>query len=194
MLHDFTGLPESYILRANLRIDPGQFEEQLLGAGKHVTGRYDARYVGIALDPNAEFPEYDPSYSYIASAYLSTFNQYVRTDLGYHTDAEYQPLHQLDWDFRRKNAPDADVLPDLAKTMTENPRLRVFSANGYYDMATPFFQTQFLLDHMGLDPSLASHIEYGFYPSGHMVYVNPSALAAFRRDLERWYGDVLALP
>ncbi|MBV8280490.1 MAG: peptidase S10 [Candidatus Eremiobacteraeota bacterium] len=193
-LHDFTGISESYILRSNLRVDPNEFEKQVLGSGTRVTGRFDARFVGVAYDPNAETPEYDPSYTYLASAYLSTFNEYVRTDLGYHTDAEYQPLRPLDWDFRRKDQPTGDVLPDLTSTLTEDPRLRVFSANGYYDMATPFFQTEFLLDHMGLDPSLASHIEYGFYEAGHMLYVHPSSLAAFKRDLDRWYDGVLALP
>ena len=35
--------------------------------------------------------------------------------------------------------------------MTQNPQLHVFSANGYYDFATPFFATQYTLHHLNLD-------------------------------------------
>jgi carboxypeptidase C (cathepsin A) len=59
-------------------------------------------------------------------------------------------------------------------------------------MATPFFATQFLIDHMGLDPSLLGHVQYGYYAAGHMVYTNPAALAAFKADLGRWYDAVLS--
>jgi carboxypeptidase C (cathepsin A) len=193
-LHELTGISEQYLVRSDLRVQPGEFEKQLLGGKDEVVGRYDARYVGISWERNGQLPEYDPSYSDVASAYVATFNDYVRKDLGYRTDAQYQPLRGLDWNFQRRDGSWGDVLPDLGRTMTENPRLRVFSANGYFDMATPFFQTQFLLDHMGIDQSLNGHIKFGFYQSGHMVYVNPAALAAFHDDLERWYDSVLALP
>ncbi|MBV8364868.1 MAG: peptidase S10 [Candidatus Eremiobacteraeota bacterium] len=194
-LHELTGISEAYLARTDLRIGPEQFEKQLLGGNAEVIGRYDGRYTGTAWDRTAQVPEYDPSYSDVASAYISTFNDYVRKDLGYRTDAQYMPLRGgLDWDFRRKSGSFGDVLPDLGRTLTENPRLRVFSANGYFDMATPFFQTEYLLDHMGIDQALHNHITFGFYQSGHMVYVNPSALAVFHNDLERWYDSVLALP
>ena len=194
-LHGYIGISETYLRRGDLRIEPEEFEKQLLGSSYRLTGRYDARFVGVDVKPNAQVPDYDPSYDYIASAYLSVFNDYVRETLGYKTDAQYQPLQYLgDWDLQRRdrNVPRGDVLPDLKLALTANPHLRVFSANGYYDMATPFFATQYLLDHMGLDPSLRGHIQYGFYESGHMVYANPAALAAFKADLGRWYDAVLA--
>jgi carboxypeptidase C (cathepsin A) len=79
----------------------------------------------------------------------------------------------------------------LAAAMTFNPGLHVFSANGYYDMATPFFATVYTLNHLSLAPALQQNITYGFYESGHMVYLQPTALAQFHADLERWYGEVL---
>jgi carboxypeptidase C (cathepsin A) len=196
-LHGYIGISENYLRRANLRIEPEEFEKQLLGASYRIAGRYDARFVGVDISPNAQVPDYDPSYTYVASAFLSTFNDYVRTDLGYHTEAIYQPLHDLgDWDLKRRgqqgNLATGDVLPDLRLAMTTNPHLRIFSANGYYDMATPFFATQYLIEHTGLDPSLLGHVQYGFYSAGHMVYTNPSALAAFKADLGRWYDAVLS--
>jgi carboxypeptidase C (cathepsin A) len=84
-----------------------------------------------------------------------------------------------------------DVAPDLAEAMTTNPNLKVFSANGYFDFATPFFATVYTLQHMNLAPPIQRNISYGFYQSGHMVYVHPAALAAFKRDLAAWYDSVL---
>ncbi len=76
--------------------------------------------------------------------------------------------------------------------MVYNPNMRVFSANGYYDLATPFFATVYTLNHLNVPPQIQSHITYGFYESGHMVYINPDALAKFHDDLERWYDSVLS--
>jgi carboxypeptidase C (cathepsin A) len=97
------------------------------------------------------------------------------------------------WDFKHgPNAQSLNVTPDLAQAMTYNPRLKIFSANGYYDFATPFFATVFALNHLNLAPPLQSNITYGFYDSGHMVYLHPNALARFHDDLERWYRVILS--
>jgi carboxypeptidase C (cathepsin A) len=197
-LHDFTGLSETYIRRSDLRFGPNDFEKQLLGHEYRIVGRYDARYVGVDMSPNAQSPDFDPSYTYITSPYISTFNDYIRMQLHYETDRRYEPLSGAinnQWDLRHKIAGQetyGDVLPDLKEVLTTNPHLRVFAANGYYDMATPFFATEYLLDHMGLDPSLAGHIQYGFYESGHMVYLHPEALAQFKKDLAHWYDAILS--
>jgi len=68
--------------------------------------------------------------------------------------------------------------------------LRVYSANGYYDAVTPFLATVYALDHLNLAPSLQRHISYGFYPAGHMMYLNVVALARLHSDLERWYAGL----
>jgi carboxypeptidase C (cathepsin A) len=44
---------------------------------------------------------------------------------------------------------------------------------------------------MGLNSALQKNITFGFYPSGHMVYLNPAALATFKSDLARWYDHAL---
>ncbi len=59
--------------------------------------------------------------------------------------------------------------------MRKNPKLRVFSANGYFDLATPFFATEYDLSHMMLPASLVGNIEFGYYIR-YMVYLNPDAL------------------
>ena len=78
---------------------------------------------------------------------------------------------------------------DLRDALVKNPYLRVFSANGYYDLATPFFGTEYTLNHLGMGPAVRSRIEYGFYPSGHMVYVNDESRRALKADLVRFYRE-----
>ena len=65
----------------------------------------------------------------------------------------------------------------------KNPHLRVFSANGYFDLATPFFATEYDLDHMDLEPALRGNVQFGYYPSGHMIYLNVDALHKLKDDL-----------
>ncbi len=75
------------------------------------------------------------------------------------------------------------VAADLASAMRKNPHLKVFSANGYFDLATPFFATEYDLAHMQLEPELRGNVHFGYYPSGHMIYLNVDALHQLKDDL-----------
>ena len=81
------------------------------------------------------------------------------------------------------------VVDDLGQAMRENPHLKVLSANGYFDLATPFFATERDLNHMELDTTLRTNVTFRYYPSGHMVYLNPDARKAFRADLGAFYDS-----
>jgi carboxypeptidase C (cathepsin A) len=196
-MHQMLGVSEQFIRDSDLRIQPGDFEKQLLHDQTRITGRLDARFVGIDTSPTGENPDYDPASEYIQGAYVATFNDYVRNDLKYHTDLDYYPTNygvvgrawQFDHTVDGNQFPIADMMPDLRDAMSHNPRLKIFSANGYFDMATPFFATDYLLAHLGIDPSLRKNISYGYYESGHMVYVHVPALAQFKADLARFYDE-----
>ena len=194
-LHEYTGLSEDFIRRARLRITPARFQKELLRNEQRTAGRLDARYVGIDHDAAGEGPEYDAADVAIKGPYTTAFNEYLRSELHYDGGTTYltsnYPLVGADWDHRHRVAgerwPIADVSEDLRQAMSENPFLRVFSANGYYDFATPFFETEYTLQHMGLDPSLEKNISYGYYESGHMIYLNERALAQLKKDLGAFY-------
>jgi carboxypeptidase C (cathepsin A) len=118
----------------------------------------------------------------------------MRTMLHYNPPLEYLPVAygiNRQWDWKHGGNVPTNTAQDLAHAMVFNPGLRVFSANGYYDFATPFQATVYTLNHMNLPPEIQSNISYGFYESGHMVYLHPQALSQFHDDLERWYADVL---
>ena len=69
-------------------------------------------------------------------------------------------------------------MPDLAAAMRSNPHLKVQVNAGYYDLATPYFQAVYEMRHLPVPPTLLSNIEFKFYDSGHMVYVDQQSAHA----------------
>jgi carboxypeptidase C (cathepsin A) len=199
-LSRYTGLSESYIRTSNLRIPYDRFDAELARDRGIVFGRLDSRFQSYVLDKSAPSLAWDATDTAIDSAFISGGNEYMRETMGYRTDLLYRAeIYDLiyadgkDWDFKHgDNVQSINVAPDLAKAMTYNPRLKIFSANGYFDFATPFFATEYVLDHLYLAPELRKNITYGYYESGHMVYLHPAALAKFHDDLERWYAATLS--
>lgn len=195
-LHEYTGLSEDFIRRARLRISPSRFQKELLRPEQRTAGRLDARFVGIDHDAAGEGPEYDATDAAIRGPYTAAFNAYLQSDLHYDGGTTYLVASSLvaaDWDNRHRVAgerwPIPDVSEDLRQAMSENPFLRVFSANGYYDFATPFFETEYTMQHMGIDPSLEKNISYGYYESGHMIYLHPASLVQMKKDLAAFYDQ-----
>ncbi|MCB2096198.1 MAG: hypothetical protein KDE05_01080, partial [Parvularculaceae bacterium] len=73
-----------------------------------------------------------------------------------------------------------NVAPYVERAMRQNRDLRVFSANGYYDMATPFFGTELTLAQPAFDRSRLT-IEY--YEAGHMMYIHQASLEKLAADI-----------
>jgi carboxypeptidase C (cathepsin A) len=195
-LHRYMGIPTDYIDRSFLRVPPWRFEKELLGSSDEVIGRFDARYRGPTQDPLAADQDYDPSDTAISSAYIASFNAYITSTLHYNETQPYKPTNYSvgrDWKFTRSQqgvtGPLTEVTSDLTEAMIKNPSMRVFSANGLYDLATPFFATEYSLNHMGYNASLRSRITFGYYPAGHMIYSNSESHAALTRDLDKFYDE-----
>ncbi|MFZ3363367.1 MAG: hypothetical protein WA153_07985, partial [Candidatus Acidiferrales bacterium] len=177
-LHEYTGLPVEYILKANLRIDGGEFEKNLQDQENLTTGRLDTRFSGPTMDPLSKEAEYDPQSAAISSAYVSAFNDYVRKELKFGEDRTYKPeINTGSWDMTHHGNPGTpNVMIDLADAMKYNPNLKVLLNAGYYDLATPFFEGVYEMEHLPIPQSLVKNIEFRFYQSGHMVYAHAPAL------------------
>jgi carboxypeptidase C (cathepsin A) len=196
-----TGLSPEFIERANLRVDLSRFRKELLRDQRLTVGRFDSRYTGIDPDAAGDSPEFDASDVAISGAFIGTMQSYLAHDLGYETDMPYRlsasDADGFKWDwqheapgFRYKlNNPDTAL--DLAAAMRTNPYLKVLSLNGWYDMATPFFGTEYDLNHMMLEPAQQRNLEFRYYPSGHMVYLNPDALHQMRLDVESFIREAV---
>ena len=197
-LSAYTGLPVPFLINANLRVDLNRFRAEVLRDQGQIVGRYDSRFTGYNPDAGSESAEYDPSDTGITGAFVAAFQNYLSGQLDYHSDLTYRPTNynrSLVWDWKHKapgsNYPqnNPDVAVDLGAAMRENPHLKVESLNGWYDMATPFFGTEYDLKHMELPPTLQSNLRFSYYPSGHMVYLNPEALRSLKADVARFYDD-----
>ncbi len=196
-LHEYTGLPVTLLLRANLRMTGGEFEKDLQLDDATTTGRLDSRYKGPDMDPMSQSADYDPQSNAISSAYAAAENSYVRKELKYGDQQTYiagaYGLPGFVWDFRHQqpNGPPVDqlfggatnVMADLAFTMKSNPKMKVMLAGGYFDLATPFFEGMFEMHHLPMPEKLQGNISYHYYQSGHMVYVNADVLKQFHADV-----------
>ena len=191
-LHAYTGLDAAYIEASNLRINPNRFGDELLRAQGRIVGRLDGRYTGAEVDRNATFPSFDPSSTMASSAYVTAFNHYAHDVLRYTEDRPYDVLDltvNQTWKYQRgedSNAP--SVTADLKSAIAQNPSLKILSASGYYDLATGFYASEYLLGHLGLTPAQQRQIRSTYYESGHQVYLNYASLVQFKRDLVAFYG------
>ena len=190
-LGHFTGLPVPYLLKADLRISGGMFEKKLREDEGLTTGRLDTRFAGPDIDPLSKEADYDPQSAGLSSAYVSAFNDYARTQLGYGAGKAFKPFADVFkfWSFshQQPGAPEGfpgplNVMPDLAVALKFNPQLKVMLAGGYYDLATPFYEGWYEMHHLPVPAALQSNIEYHYYPSGHMVYANEASLKALHDD------------
>jgi carboxypeptidase C (cathepsin A) len=180
-MHDYTGLPVAYLLKANLRVSGGEFEKTFQDETDQTIGRYDTRFTGPTINPLSENADYDPQSAAISSAYVSLLNDYMRRDLKYGESQTYLPdIPESDggeWNFKHNGNPfGLNVSSDLADAMKTNPRLKVMLNGGYYDLATPFFGAEYEEKHLPIPQSLAKNIEYSWYEAGHMVYVRDECL------------------
>jgi carboxypeptidase C (cathepsin A) len=182
----FTGLSQDYIERADLRISIHRFTNQLLASEGKVVGRFDSRYKGFIRDRLSETMEYDPSGEAVFSAYASTFNHYVRSDLKFESDLPYEILTGVGpWNWNSENRY-LNVAETLAYAITRNPFLKVHVASGFFDLATPYYATRYTFNHLAVNPELRKNISMDDYTAGHMMYLNLPDLKKQKADLARF--------
>lgn len=200
----FTGLSVEYVKEAKLRIAPARYRKELLRGDEKVMGRYDARFLGPDTDAAGETPGFDPSDTGISGVYVGAFHDYMQSELKYMSAEPYHlqgPGINQNWDWHHRASggggggrgpqDQPDTVIDLSDAMRKNTQLRVFSANGWFDLATPFFGTEHDLAQMMLPDHLKGNVSFGYYPAGHMVYLNVDALKSMHADLEKWYAETL---
>ena len=184
----YTGLEKDYIDRSNLRINSTRFAKELLRKEKKTIGRFDTRYTGTDYDSVGERPDYDPSAEAIFGAFTGAFNEYIRKDLKWKEDACYKILTDVfPWNYSKSPNQFLHVGEALRETMTKNPSLKIFVGSSYFDLATPYFGTDYTFSHLELAPDLKKHIQINYYEAGHMMYVHRPSLVKLKNDLIKFY-------
>ncbi|HMV49288.1 MAG TPA: peptidase S10, partial [Blastocatellia bacterium] len=189
----YTGLSKQFIEDCDLRVDLPKFNKELLRSERRTTGRLDSRFKGIDSNAAGERPDFDPSMSAIRPPYTAAFNDYVRRELGYKSDAVYHILgggFTSPWNWGSDNSY-VDTSVALKSAFAKNPFMKLFVAYGYYDMATPYFAAEYTMDHLNLDASLRPNIKTAYYEAGHMMYIDMKSLARLKQDVTAFVQDAL---
>jgi carboxypeptidase C (cathepsin A) len=201
-LSHFTGLSEDYLIKADLRVALPQFMKELQRSRGLTTGRLDARFSGFTYDLLGEYAEFDPQDTSITGPFTAVFNNYVRTELKFGQDKVYhsQADHAFqNWNWKHNAGENfgfpgsPNVEGDLIQALLTNPHLKVEIENGYYDLATPFFATEFTVEHLGLPEKLQKNITLQYYDAGHMMYVREDDLAKLKANVANFI-DAAAKP
>ncbi len=148
-------------------------------------GRLDSRFLGRDRLGVTEKPEYDPLLTNVLGPYSAALYDYVRSELKFETDLAYEILSSSvqPWSYAEFEDQYVNVGERLRGAMTYNPYLKVFVANGYYDLGTPYFATEYTFSHLGLDESVRKNVSMGYYEAGHMMYIHLPSLLKLKADL-----------
>jgi carboxypeptidase C (cathepsin A) len=171
-----------------------RFIKELRRSEALTVGRLDSRLTGTEPDQTSAAAGFDPSMSAIMPPYTQAMSQYVREELGYKTDAQYFSLGGgiLPWDYSSAQNQYADTSASLRSALDRNPHMMIFVANGYYDLATPFFATEYTFSHMGLRPKYEKNVRMAEYEAGHMMYIHVPSLLKLKEDVAKFIDDATA--
>jgi len=189
----FTGLSTDFVERNNFRVELGEFNKELLRSERRTTGRLDSRFKGIDRDAAGDGPDSDPSMNAIRPPYTAAFNAYVRGELGFKSDVEYYILGggiTSPWNFGQTNGY-ADTSNAMKSAMAKNPYMKVMLAQGYYDLATPFYAAEYTISALNLDPSLRKNVSFEYYEAGHMMYIEVGSLRKFHADITTFIASAV---
>ncbi len=182
-----TGLSHKYVEEVDLRVNIHGFCKELLRDQRRTVGRLDSRVKGFEDTQkwHTETPDHDPSMSALMPPYTAAFSQYVRQSLGYETDLRYEIFGGIKkpWDWGSAGDGHPDTSEALRAALAKNPHMKVYIASGFYDLATPYFATEYTLAHLGLDPSLRANVRTSEFEGGHMMYTHVPSLVRLRDEV-----------
>ena len=188
-LAGYIGVTPDYVLRNNLRVPIMRFAKEILRSDGKSVGRFDSRITGVDVDDAAENFERDPSFDVVQGVYSACLNDYVRRELRFESDLPYEILSFKvfpKWKYDEFQNNFVNVAETLRGAMMKNPHLKLFVANGIYDLATPFYATEYTMNHLGLRDDVDKNVTMAYYDAGHMMYTHKPSLKALSGDLKKF--------
>lgn len=188
----YTGLSEDYVDHYDMRIHIMRFCKELMRGEQKTVGRLDSRYLGYDRISHGDNLESDPAANLTMGPMSSALNAYVRTELGFESDDFYEILSMevnQRWDYEDFKNRYVDTSEDLRSVMSRSQTMKVFVANGYFDLATPHLASEYTFNHMGLDPEIRKNITMEYYDAGHMMYVHKPSLKKLAKDMREFVND-----
>jgi len=192
---DFLGLPEEFVRLAHGRVPFWRFARELLKSEQKILGVYDATITGVDPFPDRENHEGpDPTFAGIDRIFTSGINHVLRSEIGIDSERRYELLSlavNRAWkrdEQRHALEGPAGATDDLRFAMSMNPDMKVLIAHGYYDMVTPYFSSERLVEQMKLLPEQRAKLFIRHFGGGHMFYTWDSSRRAFRDWAQSFYS------
>jgi carboxypeptidase C (cathepsin A) len=197
-LSDFTGLSAETIAELKGRISMADFAKRLLKDSQRWVGRLDSRFMtpedqGSSAEYDADYN--DPSLYELMGVFTGCLNTYLRQELEFESTDFYELLSfkvNQNWKWDRSENEYCNVTRELKKAVQKNSHLKVFVGSGYYDLATPWFATEYTFDQLDIPPSLRNNFSFHNYEAGHMMYIHLDSHKKLKNDLAEFYRNALA--
>jgi carboxypeptidase C (cathepsin A) len=179
----YTGLEPRYVDESNLRFGVPQFTRELLRDQDKLIGRLDGRLTGPSPFNMSETADFDPSSTLPTPPFRAVFMDYVRGALNFKTDMTYYlsgGTSGWDWGVQNNFVETASL---LRNAFVKNPHLKLLVCAGYYDLACPYFDAEYALNHTGIHPDMQKNISWAFYEAGHMMYIDQKSHDKLKTDI-----------
>lgn len=198
-LADWVGLPRSVVQRHRGRLDIGLFARELLRDQERILGLYDASVTAIDPFPDRLLSEgTDPTLDGVDRLFTGAINSHLRSTLGLSTPLTYHLLNYevfKAWTFLSASEAKqgfAGSVDDLRVAMALNPHMQVVINHGIFDLVTPYFASNLLVDLMALNPALQPNLTLRHFHGGHMFYTWEASRQQWQRSMQAFYQNTLA--
>ena len=192
---DFLGLPGELVALHSARIPFHVFCRTLLKDQRKVCGFYDATVTAVDPFPDRETHQApDPTLYAIERVFAGGVNTQLRKHLELTTDRDYALLSMdvntawkvdtNDHAFERQ----VGATDDLRYAMSLNPHMNLFITHGLYDLVTPYFSSNRLVEQMKLLPEQRQRITLQHFHGGHMFYAWEASRRAFYAAMRDFYA------
>lgn len=186
----FTGLDHALVERRHGKVGNSEFLHELHRDDAQVGSPYDATITKADPFPQTVLSSYpDPMTDALQAPFVSAIIDIYSDKLHWLPEGRYEI--SSDTVFHAWNYGTAYYRPQsvtyLRQALATDPHLHVLIGHGLFDVLTPYFDTQMMLNQ--IPKSVGSdRIDFQVYPGGHMFYGRDESRAAFRVEAQKLYA------
>ncbi|MDA9537640.1 peptidase S10 [Bradyrhizobium sp. CCBAU 21362] len=179
-----TGIDQAVSRRLAGRFKLAEFRREFDRKNGKLIGNYDASVRGLDPYPESDFHlSSDPSSDTLLAPLTSATVDLITRKLNWRPDGSYELVNGTvgqAWNF---GPSPPESLLELRQILAADRKMKLLVAHGFFDLVTPYFGSQIVLDQL---PPFASkpRVKLVVFPGGHMFYSRDASRQAFRAEIE----------
>jgi carboxypeptidase C (cathepsin A) len=188
-LQELTGVSAQFYLDRDLVVVPADFNRELLRAeGKMIAGNDGREVVNLPTPGDAGRGRGGGRGGQAAPRHAMTvnmekyLNELAVSGLGAYAGSG----GGRGWSYGPASEP--SLIRVLGDLMKNNPKLRLFVAQGYFDTTTEIGQSENTMARVKF-PDDRSRVQWGYYAGGHMLYSDERSLRQFTDDVRKFLAS-----